>query len=97
MSKLDQFDTRLLSVDRNTPLARALNARMTEDPFLRDFGRDDTLNDRDNSTQTREYLNQKFKPANQQYFNEDVENYHALTPYEKEKLSYKQYNKANLG
>ena len=50
MSKLDQFDTRLLSVDRNTPLARALNARMTEDPFLRDFGRGDTLNDRDNST-----------------------------------------------
>ena len=60
LSRLETFDTRLLSVDRNTPLARALNARMMEDSFLRDFGRpsaDDTLNERDNSTRTRDYLN----------------------------------------
>ena len=60
---MDTFDTRLLSVDRNTPLARAINARMDQDAFLKEFGWSDmhssrdTLNERDNSTRTRDYLN----------------------------------------
>lgn len=40
LSKLDTFDTRMLSVDMNTPLARAINAKWNEDAFLREFGQD---------------------------------------------------------
>lgn len=66
---MDTFDTRMLSVDMNTPLARAINAKWNEDAFLREFGRD-SLNDRDNSKVTRDYLNQEFKRRGQ-LFNED--------------------------
>ena len=50
---------------------------MDQDPFLRDFGRgdpEDTLNERDNSTLTRNYLNQEFQRAGQ-LFNEDWQGY----------------------
>ena len=51
LAKIDDFNTNLLSVDNNTPLARAINARKNQDPFLRDFGRPDaSLNERDQST-----------------------------------------------
>ena len=49
LSKLEQFDARFLNVDRRSPLAQALNAKMNADPFLRDFG-SDTINQRDYST-----------------------------------------------
>lgn len=62
LSRLDTFDTRMLSVDLNTPLARAINAKWNEDAFLREFGRlDDSINDRDSTRVTRDYLNQEFK------------------------------------
>ena len=71
---------------------------MDQDPFLRDFGRgdpEDTLNERDNSTLTRNYLNQEFQRAGQ-LFNEDWQGYQQLSAFEKERLSYQQYNKANM-
>jgi len=61
----------MLHVDRNTPLVRALNAKINQDSFLREFGRtSDTLNERDNSTLTRNYLDQEFKRRGQ-LLNED--------------------------
>ena len=95
---MNTIDTNLLSVDRNTPLARAMNQRINQDAFLRDFGRPDptdTLNERDNTTLTRNYLNQEFKRKGQ-LLDEDFQNYQALSEFQREKLSYQQYNKANM-
>ena len=47
------------------------------DPFMRDFGRpdyNDSFNERDNSTLTRNYLNQDFKRRGE-LFGEDLKNY----------------------
>jgi len=90
LARLSTFNTSKLSVEQNTPLARAIRERMDQDPFLRDFGRsenDETLNARDNTTLTRNYLNQEFKRRGQP-FNEDYRSYTALSDFDREKLSY---------
>ena len=72
-----ELDTRKLAVEMNSPLSAAIEARKNQDPFLRDFGRskyEDTLNERDNTTLTQNYLNQQFKHRGN-LFKEELKNY----------------------
>ena len=82
LSKLSTFDTRHL--DTKVDISR--------------FGEldfDESLNTRDNSTETAKYLKQEFM-KNQGSAEQGLEAYQALSAYQREKLSYSQYNDQNL-
>ena len=76
LSKLSTFDTHHLTGDLS---------KFGELPL------EDSFNARDTSKKTESYLQQEFL-RNQRSNESGIEAYQALSAYEKEKLSYKQYN-----